>query len=77
MLLTLVNDQAPALEQLKSIDTNHAAVASLVRALHMRNTGDYRPLTNAVGRSRFESVAWFAAMGRLRQHSVRVAEAQR
>ena len=62
MLLTLVNDEAPALEQLKSVDTNDTAVAGMVRALHTRNTGDFRPLTEVTGRSRVESVAWFAAM---------------
>ena len=36
-LLTLVNDEAPALEQLKSMDTNNTAVASMVRTLQTRN----------------------------------------
>jgi hypothetical protein len=30
--------------------------------LQARNTGDYRPLTDLAGRSRVESVAWFAAL---------------
>ena len=62
MLLTLVNDETLALNQLKSLDTSSTVVAGMVRALQARNTGDYRPLTDLAGRSRVESVAWFAAM---------------
>jgi tetratricopeptide (TPR) repeat protein len=62
VLLSLVNDEAPALEQLKSLDTNNASVAAMARALRARNTGDFRPLTAVTGRSRMESMAWFAAM---------------
>jgi tetratricopeptide (TPR) repeat protein len=60
-LLTLVNDQVPALEQLRSVDTNNTAVAGMARALRARNTGDYRPLAGMTARSRVESAAWFAA----------------
>jgi tetratricopeptide (TPR) repeat protein len=62
MQLTLVGDETLALNQLKSLDTNSTFVAGMVRALQARNTGDYRPLTDLAGRSRVESVAWFAAM---------------
>ncbi len=62
ILLTLVNDQALALEQLKSIDSHDADVAAMIRALQTRNTGDFRALTKVTGRSQVESVAWFAAM---------------
>ncbi|SPE56472.1 conserved exported hypothetical protein [Verrucomicrobia bacterium] len=62
ILLTLVNDQALALERLKSFDTKDSAVGGFVRALQARNTGDFRPLTAVAGRSQVESVAWFAAM---------------
>jgi hypothetical protein len=62
MLLTLVGDETLALNHLKSLDTNSAVVAGMVRALQARNTGDYRPLTDLAGRSRVESVAWFAAL---------------
>jgi tetratricopeptide (TPR) repeat protein len=61
-LLTLVNDQALALEKLASVDTNHPAVAGLARALRARNTGDYRPLAGMTARSQVESAAWFAAL---------------
>ena len=62
MLLTLVGNETLALKQLKSLDTNSTVVAGMVRALQARNTGDFRPLTDMAGRSRVESVAWFAAM---------------
>jgi tetratricopeptide (TPR) repeat protein len=62
MLLTLEGDEAPALEQLKTLDMNSTVVAGMVRALQARNTGDFRPLTDTAGRTRVESVAWFAAM---------------
>lgn len=62
MLLVLVNDKAPALEQLKAIDTRDAAVAAMVRTLQARSTGNFHPLSEVTGRSRVESVAWFYAM---------------
>jgi tetratricopeptide (TPR) repeat protein len=62
IMLTLANDQALALEKLKSIGTNIAAVAGMVRALQAVNTGDFRPLAGLAGRSRVESLAWFAEM---------------
>jgi hypothetical protein len=61
MLMTLVGDEALALSQLNTINTNNAAVASFVRALRVRNTGDYR-LLDGGGLSRVESIAWFEAM---------------
>ena len=61
-MLTVVNDQAPALEALKFLDTNNAAVASMVRVLQTRNTGDFRLLSGTKDRSRVESVAWFSAL---------------
>jgi tetratricopeptide (TPR) repeat protein len=61
-LLTLVNDEAPALQELDGIGTNDAAVLPMVRALRTRNTGDYRPLADAGDRSRIEDVEWFSAM---------------
>ena len=47
--------------QLNTINTNEAAVAPLVRALRVRNTGDYRLLESG-GLARVESIAWFQAM---------------
>jgi len=61
MMLTLVGDEAAALERLTAVGTNNAAVAPMVRALWTRNTGDYRLLDGQDGLSRVESVAWFSA----------------
>jgi tetratricopeptide (TPR) repeat protein len=60
--LTLMGDQAPALEQLNSMDTNDVAVATMARALRTRNTGDYRTLDQMNNLSRIEGVEWFSAM---------------
>ncbi len=64
MLLTLMNDQAAALEKLTAIATNEAAVVSTVRALQARNTHDYRPLEQRTGLSRIEEVEWFSAVSK-------------
>jgi hypothetical protein len=61
MMLTLVNDGAPALAKLKSLDAKDADVAAMIRALQTRNTGDFRILADVANRSPMESVAWFAA----------------
>jgi tetratricopeptide (TPR) repeat protein len=62
ILLTLMNDQAKALEQLDSIGTNNAALIPMIRALRARNTGDYRSLNEVAGLSPVECVEWFSAM---------------
>ena len=61
VLLTLIGDQAPALERLKVIGTNDAGVAAMVRTLQALNTGDYRSLEQATDRSPIESAAWLWA----------------
>lgn len=62
MLLTLIGDEVPALQQLNTISTNDPAVAAFVRALRARNTGDFRPMNKMNGLSRVEAVEWFLAM---------------
>jgi tetratricopeptide (TPR) repeat protein len=64
MLLTLMNDQSAALEKLNGIATNDATLATWVRALQARNTGDYRPLDNLNGLSSIECVEWFRALAK-------------
>jgi tetratricopeptide (TPR) repeat protein len=61
IMLTLVGDEAQAVEQLNSIGTNNTAVLPMVRALQVRNTGDYRILDNVGGLSSMEAVEWFSA----------------
>jgi hypothetical protein len=60
--LTLSGDAAAALEQLDAINTNDTAVASFVRALRTRGTGDYRVLGQMDGLSQIECVEWFTAL---------------
>ena len=62
MLLTLMNNQAAALNNLNGIKTNDAALTSWVRALQARNSGDYRPLDKLDGLSQIECVEWFHAL---------------
>ncbi len=62
MLSTLMNNQADALEKLNGLPTNNPAVASWVRALQARNTGDYRPLEKLNGLSQVECINWFYAL---------------
>ncbi|HXB59137.1 MAG TPA: hypothetical protein VNU95_06215 [Candidatus Acidoferrales bacterium] len=61
-LLTLINDETPALEQLKAIGTNDTAIAPMVRALWTRNTGDYRLLGQMNNLTPIEGAEWFCAM---------------
>ena len=46
------------------IQTNDAALASWVRALQARNTGDYRPLDKLEGLTQIECIGWFCALDR-------------
>jgi tetratricopeptide (TPR) repeat protein len=62
ILSTLMNNQADALEKLSGLSTNNPAVASWVRALQARNTGDYRPLDKLDGLSEIECINWFYAL---------------
>jgi tetratricopeptide (TPR) repeat protein len=61
-LLTLINDETAALDELKVIGTNDAAVAPMVRALWTRNTGDYRLLGQMNNLTPIESAEWFCAL---------------
>ena len=61
MMLTLVGDQAQAMERLNGISTNDATVLPMVRALQTRNTGDYRQLDKLDDRTPAEAAAWFSA----------------
>jgi len=62
ILLTLMGDQARALDRLQAIGTNETAALPMIRTLRARNTGDYRPLDKADKLSPIESVAWFSAL---------------
>lgn len=62
LMLTLVGNRAPALERLRSMDTNDVGVVGMVNALRARNSGDYRPLTEVTNCSPMEKIEWFSAM---------------
>ena len=61
MMLTLVGDQAQAMERLNDIGTNNVDALPIMWALQARNTGDYRPLDKLGGLSPVECVEWFSA----------------
>ena len=61
IMLTMVDDEAPSLDVLKSIDSQDSSVTAMIRALQALDTGDFRPLSKISQRSQVESVAWFAA----------------
>lgn len=61
MMLTLVGNEALALERLRGMDTNSSNILPFVRALRARNTGDYRELDKLEELSRIESLEWFHA----------------
>lgn len=60
--LTMMNDESLASEKLSGMNTNDPAVGAMVRALRARNTGDFRPLSEATNRTPVESIQWFGAM---------------
>lgn len=60
--LTMMNDESLALEKLSNVNTNDSSVASMVRALRARNTGDFRPLSEATNKSPIEAIQCFGAM---------------
>jgi len=66
VLETLMNNQASALRSLTAIKSTEPAVASWVRSLQARNTGDYRALGQLKDPTKLERIEWFRALA----HSV-------
>jgi hypothetical protein len=62
VLLSLMGNQASAIDRLNAINTNQTAALPMINALRARNTGDYRPLSKADNLSPIESVEWFCAL---------------
>lgn len=62
VLLTLEGDQAQALEKLKGIGAKDEGTQAFVRALRVRNTGNFQELGTVEGRTQLEIAEWFAAM---------------
>jgi len=63
ILLTLMNDQAPALKELDMIEKKDPAVIEWAGALQGFITGDYRALAQVKNPSPIERIAWFRAYG--------------
>ncbi|MGB8356478.1 MAG: tetratricopeptide repeat protein, partial [Chthoniobacteraceae bacterium] len=61
MLLALMNDQVPALQELDKIGKSDPVVNEWARALQGFITGDYRALDKVESPSPIERVAWFSA----------------
>jgi len=61
MLLTLMGDQVLALENLSQIKSTNAPVLSMIDALKVRNTGDYRIIDKKKHPSEVESIEKFMA----------------
>lgn len=61
MLYSLMNDQALALEKLKTIERGTPAVDCWIRTLNAYNSGDYRPIADIPNPSILERIAWFRA----------------
>jgi hypothetical protein len=63
ILLTLMNDQVPALDALSSLPNTDAAAAAWTKTLQTYNTTDYRITADQEGATPIERVAWFRAYG--------------
>ena len=61
ILLTLMNNEAEAVEKLGAIEKSDDALTHWARTLLARNTGDYRPLLEVKTPSTIESIALFQA----------------
>ncbi|EEF62481.1 tetratricopeptide repeat protein [Pedosphaera parvula] len=61
LLSTLSNNQRDALEQIKLLDQANPDLAAWSRAIHARNTHDFRPLAAVKDRSLLEQVEHFRA----------------
>jgi tetratricopeptide (TPR) repeat protein len=61
MLLSEMNNQVAAVEQIEHLDTTQKPVAMWARVLRARDTLDFRPLDEAPNASGLEQVARFAA----------------
>jgi tetratricopeptide (TPR) repeat protein len=61
MLLTLMNNEVAALEELKKVDTKDRVAAAWVRVLRAYASRDFRNLTSAEVAPAVERIAWFWA----------------
>jgi tetratricopeptide (TPR) repeat protein len=74
MLLTEMNNEVAAIEQLDHLDTAQKPVAIWARTLRARNTLDFRPLAAATNMPGVEQAAWYAAYATANNRSVAWAQ---
>jgi tetratricopeptide (TPR) repeat protein len=70
MLLTLMNNQVPALDQLKKVDTKDRVAATWARVLQAYASRDFRSLTSAEVAPCVEQIAWFWAYSSVNSRGV-------
>lgn len=70
MLLTLMNNQVAALDELKKVDTKDRVAATWARALQAYASSDFRNLTRADLAPGVERIAWFWAYSAANSRSV-------
>jgi hypothetical protein len=70
MLLTEMNDEVAAIEQLDHLDTSQKPVAIWAQTLRARNTLDFRPLDAATNEPGIEQITWFAAYSAANSRSI-------
>jgi tetratricopeptide (TPR) repeat protein len=70
MLLTLINNQVAALDQLKKVDTKDKVAATWVRVLQAYASRDFRNLTSAEVAPTVERIAWFWAYSSVNSRAV-------
>jgi tetratricopeptide (TPR) repeat protein len=70
MLLTLMNNQVAALDQLKKVDTKDRVAATWARVLQAYASRDFRGLTSAEGAPTVERIAWFWAYSSVNSRNV-------
>jgi tetratricopeptide (TPR) repeat protein len=70
MLLTLMNNEVAALDQLKNLDTSEKAVLTWARTLRAYASRDFRPLDAATNVPGIEQIAWFWAYSSVNNRGV-------
>jgi tetratricopeptide (TPR) repeat protein len=70
MLLTLMNNEVAALEELKKVETKDSAPATWARALQAHASRDFRELNNSESAPGIERVAWFWAYSAVNNRGV-------
>jgi hypothetical protein len=70
MLLTLINNEVGAIEQLKTLDTSEKSMATWTRTLRAYANRDFRPLDASTNVPGIEQIAWFWAYSSVNNRAV-------